>query len=340
MPKIIHSRVPLRLGLAGGGTDVSPYCDVYQGAVLNATITLYTHCNLTLLEKGPSRFYAADFNLRCRSDTLEGKTLLPLHHAVHSRFARQYLDGQMPSVDLITYSDAPPGSGVGSSSALVVAMVLAYAQAFNIPLGEYDLAKLAFEIERVDCGMTGGKQDQYAAAFGGVNFMEFGPENSVLVNPLRIENTVLRRLESQLMLYYTGRSRESAQIIESQIKAASENDEGAINAMHSVKRAAFDMKKFLLLKDIDKVVEILGSSWSDKKRMAPGITNSHIDLVAETAYEAGATGLKVSGAGGGGFMIVAVPPNHRFNVKRKLEALGGQFFQFQFEKKGATAWDL
>lgn len=335
-----HARAPLRLGLAGGGTDVSPYCDLHHGAVLNATISLYTHCDLMIRESGPSRFYAADFNVECSSDATGNDIELALHHAVHSRFVRQYLNGQMPTVELITYSDAPPGSGVGSSSALVVAMVTAYAHAFNVPLGEYDVARLAFEIERIDCGMAGGKQDQYAAAFGGVNFMEFGPNNNVIVNPLRIDSLTLRRLESQLMLYFTGRSRESAQIITSQIKAASEQREDAVNAMHTIKRSALDMKNALLRQDLDRVVEVLGASWLAKKLMAPGITNRDIDRVAEAAYEAGARGLKVSGAGGGGFMMIAVPPDRRFDVKRKLEELGGQFYEFEFEKHGAIAWDM
>ena len=335
-----HARAPLRLGLAGGGTDVSPYCDLHHGAVLNATISLYTHCDLTIRSSGPSRFYAADFNVECHSEATGNSIELALHHAVHSRFARQYLNGQMPSVELITYSDAPPGSGVGSSSALVVAMVTAYAHAFDVPLGEYDVARLAFEIERIDCGMAGGRQDQYAAAFGGVNFMEFGPNDSVIVNPLRVDSLTLRRLESQLMLYFTGRSRESARIIESQMKAANEKHEDAVNAMHSIKQSALDMKNALLRHDLDRVIDVLGASWLAKKRMAPGITNSEIDRVAEAAYEAGARGLKVSGAGGGGFMMIAVPPNRRWEVKRKLEALGGQFYEFEFEKHGAIAWDM
>jgi D-glycero-alpha-D-manno-heptose-7-phosphate kinase len=339
--KKVHARAPLRLGLAGGGTDVSPYCDIHGGAILNVTISLYTHCQLAIFDHaGPSRFYAADFNVEENSDTVNAERRLVLHHAVYDRINRQYLNGEAPAVELITYSDAPPGSGVGSSSTLVVAMVAAYAHAFDIPLGEYDIAHLAYEIERIDCGMAGGKQDQYSAAFGGVNYMEFGADDHVIVNPLRIDFMTLRRLESQLLLFYTGRSRESARIIESQIRATESKAESALNAMHNVKKSAVEMKNALLKNNLDSVISVLGSSWLEKKKMAPGISNSAIDAIAEMAYGAGATGLKVSGAGGGGFMVIAVPPTSRWAVRRALADCGGQFYEFEFEKHGVSVWNM
>jgi len=337
----VHAKAPLRLGLAGGGTDVSPYSDLYGGLVLNATISLSTHCSIERTDEEHAEFRAADFDQAVRvplSAEQDPSESLVLHRAVYRRIVRQFLGGRAPALRVITYSDAPPGSGVGSSSALVVAMVQAYAELFQLPLGEYDVAHLAYEIERVDCAMAGGKQDQYAAAFGGFNFMEFGAGDRVVVNPLRLKRELTNELESRLLLYFTGRSRDSARIIESQIAATHESGGAAIAAMHSMKQAATSMKEALLRGRITEVLEILGDSWQAKKRAAHGISNSHIDQVAAAAVDAGALGLKISGAGGGGFMMVAVDPAMRYRVVRALESLEGRFFSFTFVDYGVQSW--
>lgn len=337
----VHAKSPLRLGLAGGGTDVAPYSDLYGGHVLNATISLYTHCEISIASDRLVRFEASDFNEYCEMPVapilpLDGR--LTLHRAVYNRIIRQFNRGDALALRVLTYSDAPPGSGVGSSSALVVAMVAAYCELLKIPLGEYDIAHLAFEIERIDCAMAGGKQDQYAAAFGGFNFMEFRTQDSVLVNPLRLKRELANELESRLLLYYTGRSRSSAKIIEEQIEATKSPNSDAIEAMHEIKRAALDMKYALLRGEINHVLNILGTSWMAKKRAATAISNSQIETLANMAIEAGARGVKISGAGGGGFMIIAVDPPHRHRVVRALEPQGGRFFPFGFVNEGVEAW--
>lgn len=345
IPRHVHARAPLRLGLAGGGTDVAPYCDLYGGQVLNATIGLFTHCHLERLDGRECRFTASDFGEqvvlpRDAPETVDGAgDPLRLHRAVHARFVRDYLGrATAPAVRMTTYADAPPGSGVGSSSALVVAMVRAYAELFGVGLGDYEVARLAWEIERRDCGLAGGRQDQYAAAFGGFNFMEFGRDDHVVVNPLRLKRELADDLESRLLLYYTGRSRESARIIESQIAAASEPDGDAVQAMHTLRQAAVEMKEALLKGRIRTVLEVLGDSWQAKKRAAKTISNPQIDAIADAALAAGAQGLKISGAGGGGFMMIAVDPSQRWDVVRALEPLGGRFFTFTFVEQGALAW--
>lgn len=336
----VHAKAPLRLGLAGGGTDVAPYSDLYGGQVLNATISLFTHCHLETVD-GPTVFSAADFD---QTSTLsaavrdDGGPSLVLHEAVYRRIVGQYLGGRAPGLRVTTYSDAPPGSGVGSSSALVVAMVQAYAELFQLPLGEYDVAHLAYEIERVDCAMAGGKQDQYAAAFGGFNFMEFGANDRVVVNPLRLRRELTNELESRLLLLFTGRSRASATIIESQVASARRSDSEALQAMHDIKAAATAMKESLLRGRIGEVLDILGASWTAKKKAAAGISNAHIDGIASEAMNAGARGLKISGAGGGGFMMIAVDAPMRHRVMRALEPFGGRFFSFSFVEQGVQSW--
>lgn len=340
---VAHARAPLRLGLAGGGTDVAPYSDIYGGQVLNATISLFTHCHLRLKPEGEGvTFVADDFGQRVELPAAAEFALADgfvLHKAVYNRIVRQFLGGQALPVEVVTYSDAPPGSGVGSSSTLVVAMVAAYAELLKLPLGEYDLAHLAYEIERIECAMAGGKQDQYAAAFGGFNFIEFGADDRVVVNPLRIRRELIDELESRLLLYFTGRSRESARIIESQIAATREGSTGtAIEAMHAIKRAASEMKEELLKGRIGRALDILGASWHAKKRAAAGISNAQIDEIAAAAMAAGARGLKISGAGGGGFMMIAVDPTARYSVVRALEPMGGRFFYFSFVEQGVQSW--
>jgi D-glycero-alpha-D-manno-heptose-7-phosphate kinase len=337
----VHAKSPLRLGLAGGGTDVAPYSDIYGGQVLNATISLFTHCDISYAADGQVHFLSSDFDIEVNAPAdaqlpLEGP--LVLHKAVYRSIISKFNNGRPLALRVVTYSDAPPGSGVGSSSSLVVCMIEAYRELLNLPLGEYDVAHLAYEIERIDCAMAGGKQDQYAAAFGGFNFMEFSAGDKVIVNPLRLKTAVASDLESRLLLYYTGQSRESAKIIESQIIATQSPSSPAMAAMHDIRQAATDMKEALLKGKISQVLDILGSSWHAKKRAAENISNSYIDSVASIAQTAGAAGLKISGAGGGGFMMIAVDPEYRWQVIRALNKFEGRFFTFTFTESGAQSW--
>jgi len=344
---IVRSKAPLRIGLAGGGSDVSPYSEQFGGYVLNATIGLYAHCTIETLNYKKTIFDAKDIGVYWEDEAKPKYDLsgdLVLHKAIYNRVVSMFNEGSPLNVRVITFVDAPPGSGLGSSSTMVVAILSAYRELLNLPLGEYDLAHLAFEIERVDCGLAGGKQDQYAATFGGFNFIEFYKNDRVIVNPLRIRRSIINELEAQLVIFYTGQSRESAKIIGDQIDLVSYGDGSALEAMHKVKETAWSMKEALLKSNIDKMAELLGESWNAKKGTSSSVTNQFIEKIYGRAMRAGANSAKVSGAGGGGFMIFFVEPTKRIEVEKVLASFcnsnGTFIYKINFTEKGVETWKI
>ena len=338
---IARARAPLRLGLAGGGTDVSPYCDLYGGRVMNATIDRYAYAIVAPRAAREACFHALDVGqeevLAC-DDDIDGSGPLQLLKGVYARVSRDFLKGERPPLSVRTFSDAPPGSGLGSSSTMVVALMQAFAEYFSLPLGEYEVARLAHDIERKDLKLAGGKQDQYAAAFGGFNFMEFYADNRVIVNPLRIKDWVRAELEASLVLYFTGVSRASAEIIDRQVRNIDAQDRDATEATHHLKDEAIRMKECVLKGDLRGLEATMQAGWESKKRMAAGITNPLIDKMEKIAFANGARAAKVSGAGGGGFMMFLCDPERRIELMRALLAEGGSILDFHFTKQGATSW--
>jgi D-glycero-alpha-D-manno-heptose-7-phosphate kinase len=340
---IIRARAPLRLGLGGGGTDLSPFCDVHGGYVLNATIDMYAYAMIETRTDRKLRIVASDINQQFEAEAaspLANDGTLALHKAVYDRITRQYCDGKAIPLTLTTYCEAPPGSGLGSSSTLVVAMVKAFVEFLGLPLGEYDIARLAFEIERVDLKLSGGRQDQYAATFGGFNFMEFYEDERVIVNPLRIKNWILSELESSLVLFYTGSSRFSAKIIDEQISNVARNDPESLAATHELKRDALMMKEAVLKGDFGKFSTYMERSWQAKKQTAKSVTTDRIEEIYRLAKDAGAIAGKVSGAGGGGFIMFIVDPAKRMAVIDALDRTEGQIKACHFTKYGTEGWRL
>lgn len=339
---IYRSKAPLRIGLAGGGTDVSPYCDLYGGAILNATISLYAYASIEPLHIPEVVFEATDRNeiVTCPlADEIPVEGDLKLAKGAYNHIVKKY--GPVPSgFKLTTFVDAPAGSGLGSSSTLMVAIVGAFAEWLKLPLGEYDIAHLAYVIEREDLAMAGGKQDQYAATFGGVNFMEFYGGDRVIVNPLRIKQKLLFELENNLLLYFTSTSRLSSDIIEAQSKNVKDKNEKSIEAMHQLKEQANMMKEALLKGNIHDFGSILDYGFRFKKQMAQGISNDAMDNIYQIALEAGATGGKISGAGGGGFMMFYCPANTRYAVQKALQKFGGEFRNYSFVEHGLSTWSI
>lgn len=333
----IRSRSPLRISFGGGGTDVSPYCDERGGAVLSATIDRYAYATI---EPGGDRIAVEsldyDVSVEYALDeefVYDGQ--LDLAKAVIDRFrADRGLAGGM-SVRL--HNDAPPGSGLGSSSAICVALIGALATHLGVSMDPYELAELAYRVEREDAGIKGGRQDQYATAFGGFNFIEF-EHGGAVVNPLRLRPEVLYELEYSLVFAYVGGQHFSSHIIEQQMGNFERRERSAVEAMDRLKELAHEMKRSLLLGDVRSFGELLHQGWSAKKLMAEGISNPRIDDVYAAARAAGALGGKVSGAGGGGYMFFIVDPARRFAVQDALRQHRAEPVRFAFTQEGMRAW--
>ena len=340
---IVKARAPLRLGLAGGGSDLSPYSDLYGGYVLNTTIDRYAYAMIKTHNEPVVRFTATDQQIEKVLPIeipllLNGK--LDLHTAVYKYITKNFNNGKSIPLELSTYCDVPIGSGLGSSSTLVVAMIKAFVELLNLPLDIYDIARIAYQVERVDCGLQGGRQDQYSASFGGFNFMEFYAKERTVINPLGIKNWILCELEASLVLYFTGRSRESAHIITDQIEGVKLGNLNVLEAMHHIKEETLTMKECLMRGDFLGLVNSMRLGWDNKKRSAKTVSNSHIDNIYDSAIQAGALAGKVSGAGGGGFMLFFVPTEKRMDVIRTLNSFGGQVTNCHFTKHGAQAWKI
>ena len=304
---VINSRAPLRVGFSGGGTDIEHYYKNHGGLVLNCTIDLYAHAKLTILNKGTKSkfslldldvsktFFEKDFNYKSDDDFM-------LLKAVYKYFLLKFKVKYLP-IKLETYVDAPPGSGLGSSSTLVVCLVAAFSKLFNLNLNNFDLAEISYEIERKKLKISGGKQDQYAAVFGGFNWIEFKKNKKVIVHPIKLTQETINELESRLLLYYTGRSRSSSNIIKDQISSVKKND-SSLNALHELKNNAIEIKNNLLLNNIDAIGKLLDKAWSIKKSSSKSITNDFLNNLYSDLKKNGVIGGKISGAGGGGFMCL------------------------------------
>lgn len=337
---IIRSKAPLRLGLAGGGTDLNTYCDKYTGFVLNATISLYVHC--TIEERYDSKIIFESTDIENRLEIASSEYLgldghMDLYKGIYNRIVKDYMHKPL-SFSIFTYSDVPSGSGLGGSSTLVIAIIKAFAEWLNLPLGEYDIAKLAFDIEREDIGIVGGAQDQYAATFGGFNFMEFYADKRVIVNPLRVKNWIIDELEASIVLYFTNITRQASQI-EQEKKNLLDNQK-SLHAMHEVKEDAICMKEALLKGDFKNFAKILGKSWEAKKRVSENISNNEIDKIYDIAIKNGAYSGKVSGAGGGGFMFFMVEPINKLQLIKELNKQQGEVINFGFVKDGTRGWKI
>ena len=335
----IRARSPLRISFGGGGTDVSPYVDDHGGVVLSATVDKYAYATLRPLDEDAIVVSSLDYDMVAkyvREEPLAYDGRLDLVKAVIRR-----LNGASPrergGLEVYVHNDAPPGSGLGGSSALVVALIGAFREWRRLSLSPHDVAELAFDVERLDLGLKGGRQDQFASAFGGINFIEF-TGGGTRVNPLRLAADTLYELQYNLLLCYTGHTRRSDPIIEAQIRGYVDRAARVVRAMDELKAVTASLRDALAGGRLDEFGTLLDAAWEAKKRMASLISNERIDEMYEAARSAGALGGKVSGAGGGGYMFFYCPFGSKPAVAAALERLGGRIVPFNFEFQGLQVW--
>jgi D-glycero-alpha-D-manno-heptose-7-phosphate kinase len=331
----IRAKAPLRVSFAGGGTDVPPFPQSEGGLVLSATINRYAYGALAPRDDGMIGVESVDFGMSvdyARDDALAFDGRLDLVKAAIRKLGRG-------GFDLFLHSNAPPGSGLGSSSSVMVTLIGLLKEYHRLPLTDYEIAELAFGLERQDLGIKGGLQDQYAATFGGFNFIEMDGDR-VIVNPLRIPHDVIHELEHDMLLCYTGRTRQSDRIIEDQTQRFETRDERALEGLRMQKELAVEMKNALLRRRLNDFGELLGTAWDYKKRMSPRITTGFIDEAYDAAIRAGAVGGKVTGAGGGGYMLFFCPFHRKHRVADTLIGLGGEVTEFEFTPHGLTTWAI
>jgi D-glycero-alpha-D-manno-heptose-7-phosphate kinase len=333
--RVIRAKAPLRVSFAGGGTDVPPFPEREGGLVLSATINRYAYGALAPREDSQIGLESVDFGLSLSYGVdeeiiFDGR--LDLAKAAIRKLGRG-------GYNLFLHSNAPPGSGLGSSSAVMVALIGLLKEFHAQPLTDYDVAQLAFDLERKDLGIKGGLQDQYAATFGGFNFIEFESDR-VIVNPLRIPADVVHELEHNMLLCYTGKTRSSDRIIEDQTTRWEGGDKQALAGLRAGKALAVAMKNALLQRRLNDFGDLLGSAWEEKKKMSPKISNDFIDEAYEAARKHGALGGKVTGAGGGGYMLFYCPFQRKHRVANALIALDSQVTEFEFTPNGLTTWSI
>ena len=346
MSKVVFAKAPLRMALAGGGTDLEPYWKEYGGVVLNATIDQYAYCKIEPYEcckrethwvfksvdlgiSDNRDFYSSDF-MNYAYSTGPLKLLINTYQYLTNKLERE-------PVKITTYVEAPPGSGLGSSSALVVALIAAIGEYYKLPLGEYDIAEDAIEIERKICDLPGGKQDQFAAAFGGFNFTEFLTDGRTIVNPLRLNYKTQNMMELSTVLYYVGKPREDSRVIENTAKGLVDS-EVVLNATHKIKEACIEYKRSLLTGDMKRISELMETYWRSKLETNPHVASPEILDAYDYALQNGATGAKISGAGGGGHMVLFTEFERRHELITALKEKEGRVVPFKFVKHGVDVW--
>jgi len=331
--KVFRSKAPLRISFCGGGTDVSPYPEERGGVVLSTTVDKFAYASLKPRKDDRLRVRSLDYDIvaNYHREALEYDGELDLVKAVARHF-------KMPTgADLFIHADAPPGTGLGSSSTMCVALVGAFMTWLNLPLTNYEIAEITYKIEREELGIAGGKQDQYAATFGGFNFIEFLGGVTV-VNPLRIRPEIRFELEYSLLLCFTGQTRLSANIVASQTRAFVERKDAVVNALDRMKDLTAELKTALLLGKLPAFGKLLHTAWTEKKQLDEKITSGRIDNLYQLARRHGATGGKILGAGGGGYLLVYVPFTRKHHVARVLTEAGGEVVPFSFTDSGLTTW--
>ena len=349
---LVRSRAPVRIDFAGGWTDVALFTQDSPGAVVNAAINIYSYVTAKKLpskkvetkqygyrhfneiEDKSVKIYSADFDIYQEAEDvkkLEYNGSIDLAKAAIKKMDLGH------GVEIITRSNAPAGSGLGTSASMGVALIGALAILMDIPLLPYQYAEMASSIERHELNILGGKQDQYASAMGGINFMEFSGEE-VKVSKLQLSPSIICELEKSLILCYTGKSRLSSNIHQNVVDAYLNSNNETVSALQNLKQIAVEMKNVLLKDDLLSFGRLLNENWENQKRLHYSVTNPQIDSLFDLALKNGAIGGKAEGAGGGGCLLFYCPYDEEHLVRNKLEDEGVTIINCSFDFEGMKIW--
>ncbi len=342
---IIRSRAPLRLGFGGGGTDVVPYCTEFGGVTLSAAINVYAYATWKKQNNSITKINAPDVQLKKK---IENLSLYENTNLIETTLKKL----KVPiGGEFCIHCEAPPGSGLGTSSAVNVALIgviwdgtgRGIASPLNLASTKYDIANLAYEIERKELGIQGGYQDQFASSFGGFNWIEYRKDGSVHVSPLRVSNSFKNELQARILLCFTGKVRVSGKL-QDELKKNLEKKQN-VECLHKIKEYAYKMKEALEKEDIDEFARYIDLSWQEKRKVSDGVTNEFLDKIYDTAKKNGAIGGKVSGAGGGGFMYFIVKePIQKLTLLKELQKVAIDYettiskLPVRFEDRGIYTW--
>ena len=336
----------MRISFGGGGSEIDPFMHIFGGRVMNSTISIYAHTLLVENSENIIQIESSDTGEVFRTNIEEyvdiSLSKVPkncvLVLAALQYFAKELTCIPAQGIKISTHSDAPVGSGLGASSTMTVSVVHTLLEYFKLPSDPYSLASAAHKVEREYLGLAGGLQDHFCAAFGGFNFMEFGPSDHLLINPLRIKRETLFELESSLLLIYTGTSRDSANIIQNQIISMDENQTSTSDLLKQITNNAFDFKSAILKWDLNYFASLLNEGWQLKKLMSKSITNSEIDELTKLCLNSGALGSKLCGAGGGGYLLVVIKPENRRSLLSSMTDTARDIKSITFVEHGSEVW--
>ncbi len=336
---IIRTKAPVRISFAGGGTDVSPYCEERGGCVVNVAINKYAWGTLELTNKPgiciSSSNHPKILRFNSVKDITYNRTLDLLKSVV------KHMHNGKKGINLFLRSDVPPRSGLGSSASAFVSMIGLFNHLKrDKKITDYEIAELAFNLERKELNNMGGKQDQYASVFGGLNYIEFKGNDFIRVNPLRLKQDYINELEKNLVLVHVGARKASGDIIKDQTKSYKKHNKNVTSGLDKTKEIAIETKYALTRGDLDYFGELLHDAWTAKKKFSSMITNPYIDKLYNLARKKGAIGGKISGAGGGGHMILYCKPNKEQIVAHELTKAGVKIVPFSFDYNGLQSWEV
>ncbi|MCX6695313.1 MAG: GHMP kinase [Candidatus Altiarchaeota archaeon] len=333
----IRSRSPVRISFAGGGTDVSPYCEEHGGCVVSATLNKYAWGSMSL--RKDSKILMDDI----RFGSLELDSIGDIKYDGKLDLLKAVLKHFKPDsgVNLFLRNDVQPKSGLGSSASAFLAVIgLFNHMKKEKKMTDYDLAELAYDLERIELQNKGGRQDQYASVFGGLNYIEFKGNDFVRVNPIHIKEDHILELEKNLILVYAMDRSKSGDVLEDQTRSYVKNKKDVVEALHQTKAIALEVNYALRKGDLNRFGELLDEGWNLKKKFSPLITNPYLDNLYKIAKENGALGGKITGAGGGGHMLFYCEPNKEDHVAQKLSQAGAKVVDFTFDFKGLQTWEI